>query len=41
MSRQIELSIGPNLQYIRISGTVVGCVIGVALFLISQIDEMV
>lgn len=40
MSRQIELSIGPNLQYIRISGTVVGCVIGVLLFLVSHTDEI-
>ncbi|WP_312428286.1 DUF445 domain-containing protein [Achromobacter sp.] len=41
MSRQIELSIGPDLQYIRISGTAVGCCIGVALFLISHIPEIV
>lgn len=41
MSRQIELSIGPDLQYIRISGTVVGCCIGVALFLISHVPEIV
>ncbi|WP_313697250.1 DUF445 domain-containing protein [Achromobacter sp.] len=40
MSRQIELSIGPDLQYIRISGTAVGCCIGVALFLISHIPEI-
>ena len=40
MSRQIELSIGPDLQYIRISGTAVGSVIGVLLFLVSHIGEM-
>lgn len=40
MSRQIELSIGPDLQYIRISGTAVGCAIGVLLFLISHAIEI-
>lgn len=37
MSRQIELSIGPDLQYIRISGTAVGFLIGVCLFLITHV----
>lgn len=41
MSRQIELSIGPDLQYIRISGTAVGCVIGVMLFLVSHTSDIV
>ena len=36
LSHQIELSIGPDLQYIRISGTVVGGCIGLLLFLISH-----
>ena len=40
MSRQIELSIGPDLQYIRISGTAVGCLIGVLLFLVSHVGEL-
>jgi len=40
MSRQIELSIGPDLQYIRISGTVVGCCIGIFLFLVSHFSQM-
>lgn len=40
MSRQIELSIGPDLQYIRISGTVVGCCIGILLFLVSHLGDM-
>lgn len=40
MSRQIELSIGPDLQYIRISGTAVGCCIGILLFLVSHLGEM-
>ena len=40
MSRQIELSIGPDLQYIRISGTAVGCVIGILLFLVSHVGEI-
>ena len=35
LSGQIELSIGPELQYIRISGIFVGGVIGVLLFLVS------
>ena len=41
MSRQIELSIGPDLQYIRISGTAVGCCIGLGLFLVSHLHEIV
>lgn len=41
MSRQIELSIGPDLQYIRISGTAVGCVIGVLLFLVSHPGDII
>lgn len=41
MSRQIELSIGPDLQYIRISGTAVGCCIGLLLFLVSHLNEIV
>ena len=40
MSRQIELSIGPDLPYIRISGTAVGCVIGILLFLVSHVGEI-
>lgn len=40
MSHQIELSIGPDLQYIRISGTAVGFVIGVLLFLVSHVAEL-
>lgn len=40
MSNQIELSIGPDLQYIRISGTAVGCFIGVLLFLVSHGHEL-
>lgn len=40
MSRQIELSIGRDLQYIRISGTAVGCCIGILLFLVSHLGEM-
>lgn len=37
MSRQIELSIGSDLQYIRISGTAVGFLIGVCFFLITHV----
>lgn len=41
MSRQIEVSIGPDLQYIRISGTAVGFCIGVVLFLVSELSALV
>jgi len=36
MSEQIELNIGKDLQYIRINGTLVGGLIGVTLYLLSQ-----
>ena len=36
MSRQIELNIGKDLQYIRINGTLVGGCIGLLLFLSTQ-----
>ncbi|CAN0627052.1 DUF445 domain-containing protein YjiN [Burkholderia multivorans] len=35
MSRQIELNIGKDLQYIRINGTMVGGLIGLGLYLVS------
>lgn len=37
MSRQIELNIGKDLQYIRINGTLVGGLVGLLLFLFSQL----
>jgi hypothetical protein len=37
MSRQIELNIGKDLQFIRINGTLVGGTIGLLLWLFSQI----
>lgn len=37
MSEQVELNIGKDLQYIRINGTVVGGLIGVALYLLSSL----
>ena len=37
MSRQIELNIGKDLQFIRINGTLVGGTIGLILWLFSQI----
>jgi uncharacterized membrane-anchored protein YjiN (DUF445 family) len=37
MAEQIELNIGKDLQYIRINGTVVGGLIGVALYLLSSL----
>lgn len=40
MSRQIELNIGKDLQYIRINGTVVGGFIGLLLYLSSQLFDI-
>jgi uncharacterized membrane-anchored protein YjiN (DUF445 family) len=37
MSEQIELNIGKDLQFIRINGTIVGGLIGVLLYLASQL----
>ena len=37
MSRQIELNIGKDLQYIRINGTIVGGFIGLLLYASSQL----
>lgn len=36
-SRRLELLLGPDLQYIRINGTVVGALAGVALHAVSQL----
>ncbi|MBD8630159.1 DUF445 family protein [Oxalobacteraceae sp. CFBP 8755] len=40
MSAQIELNIGKDLQYIRINGTIVGGMIGVVLYLLSQLPAL-
>ena len=40
MSRQIELNIGKDLQFIRINGTLVGGTIGLMLWLFSQIPSL-
>ncbi|MBB1198951.1 DUF445 domain-containing protein [Enterobacteriaceae bacterium 89] len=40
MSRQIELNIGKDLQFIRINGTLVGGTIGLVLWLLSQIPQL-
>lgn len=40
MSRQIELNIGKDLQFIRINGTLVGGTIGLILFLLSQLPGL-
>ncbi|HEY0210825.1 DUF445 domain-containing protein [Acerihabitans sp.] len=40
MSRQIELNIGKDLQFIRINGTLVGGFIGLALYLLSQLPAL-
>lgn len=41
MSRQIELNIGKDLQFIRINGTLVGAGIGLILYLISQLPPVI
>ncbi|AIR03027.1 hypothetical protein LG71_25390 [Pluralibacter gergoviae] len=41
MSRQIELNIGKDLQFIRINGTLVGGTIGLILWLLSQIPTLI
>ena len=40
LSRQIELNIGKDLQYIRINGTLVGGFIGLLLYASSQLFEL-
>ncbi|SMG56204.1 DUF445 domain-containing protein [Paraburkholderia susongensis] len=40
MSRQIELNIGKDLQYIRINGTIVGGFVGLLLYASSQLLEL-
>jgi uncharacterized membrane-anchored protein YjiN (DUF445 family) len=39
MAQQIELNIGKDLQWIRINGTIVGGLIGLLLYLISQLRQ--
>ncbi|AIY41547.1 putative membrane protein [Collimonas arenae] len=39
MAKQIELNIGKDLQWIRINGTIVGGLIGLLLYLISQLRQ--
>jgi uncharacterized membrane-anchored protein YjiN (DUF445 family) len=41
MSRQIELNIGKDLQFIRVNGTLVGGMIGLALYLSAQLMEWI
>jgi uncharacterized membrane-anchored protein YjiN (DUF445 family) len=41
MSRQIELNIGKDLQFIRINGTVVGGLVGVLLFVLSHLPQLI
>src|SRR5690606_3390881 len=41
MSRQIELNIGKDLQFIRVNGTLVGGTIGLILFLLSQLPSVI
>ncbi|EOS95706.1 hypothetical protein ETR_06870 [Erwinia tracheiphila PSU-1] len=40
MSHQVELNIGKDLQRIRINGTLVGGAIGLTLYLLSQLPEL-
>jgi uncharacterized membrane-anchored protein YjiN (DUF445 family) len=37
MSRQIELHVGKDLQYIRMNGTIVGGLIGAGLYVIAHL----
>ncbi|WP_158782127.1 DUF445 domain-containing protein [Pantoea sp. BAV 3049] len=41
MSHQVELNIGRDLQRIRINGTVVGGVIGLILYLLSELPALI
>ncbi|MFS2224370.1 DUF445 domain-containing protein [Pantoea sp. B65] len=41
MSRQIEVNIGKDLQFIRINGTLVGGTIGLILYLLSQLPILI
>jgi len=34
---RLEIALGPDLQYIRITGTLVGACVGCALFLLSRL----
>ena len=36
LSTRIELQVGPDLQYIRINGTLVGGPVGLAIFTLAQ-----
>jgi uncharacterized membrane-anchored protein YjiN (DUF445 family) len=38
-SSRIELAIGRDLQFIRINGTVVGALAGVAIYAVSRLVE--
>ena len=40
MSRQIELNIGKDLQFIRVNGTLVGGTIRLVLYLLSQLPSL-
>ena len=37
ISRKIEIQFGRNLQFIRINGTVVGALAGLAIYTISEL----
>ncbi|MBV7535041.1 DUF445 family protein [Duganella sp. sic0402] len=39
LSRQIELNIGKDLQFIRVNGTLVGGMIGLLLYIVAQIMQ--
>src|SRR5205823_5920858 len=41
MSAQIEMNIGKDLQFIRINGTLVGGLIGIVLYLISNVPALI
>jgi uncharacterized membrane-anchored protein YjiN (DUF445 family) len=37
MSNRIELAIGPDLQFIRINGTLVGGLVGLVIYAVTQL----
>ena len=36
-TRRLELQVGPDLQFIRINGTAVGCLVGLAIHYVNTL----